>query len=371
MERRHTTIPTNSNITSDLGNTQSHTFTPDSAQVLAGDQFTFTIEDSDGNSTMIEFASCKSSFYRNFAHELTPLEATAGCAGNDTTAGTSSSTTKITTTSASQKSSSTTSLPSTTHSVSSSTTHSVSSTTHSVSSTTHSIPSSTAHSVSSTTHSVPSSTIHSLNTHTTAIAGSPLLSSRSSTSSSSNIASPTLRPTSSSLQPAPSSISAISHRPSSNGALIGGIIGALLLLALLSLAAFWYTRRKLHAKKLALRRLATLTPVPFTAVSGTPVSGSALMLSPESRKNSNLKAELQHPIDASGTVIFEERLGGDERMRESVVPVISFEYDLELEPMDIMTMRRRIDLLLAENARLTGSIPPPSYPGSATAVDHV
>ncbi|KAF9063532.1 hypothetical protein BDP27DRAFT_1405751 [Rhodocollybia butyracea] len=213
-------------------------------------------------------------------------------------------------------------------------------------------------SLTSTTHSVSSSTAH-----TAAITVSTLLpSSRSFTSTSSSVAS-TLSPL-----PVPSSISAITHRPSSKGALIGGIIGGLLLLAVLSLATLSYTRRKLRLKKLALHQFATPTPLPFTAVSPVSVPGSALIHSPEPRNNSNPKSDLQHPL-GGGTVIFEElRLGRDERRGEGMVSPISFVSELEM--MDVMTMQRRIELLLAENAWLT-SIPPPSYPGSDTAGDYI
>ncbi|KAF9061295.1 hypothetical protein BDP27DRAFT_1338344 [Rhodocollybia butyracea] len=304
---------------SDLGNTQSHIFIPDFMQVLAGDQFTLTIKDSDGNSTTKQFASS--------------TEKCKGAADAVNAPGFKKSFSQVS--------------PSNTHSFSSS------------------------------------------DTHTTATTGSISLSSGSSTTTTSSVASPSpsltatsspsLLPSSSPSPPSPSSksstsISTATHPPSSNKVLIGGIVGGLALLALLSLAALCYFC-KLRPRQLARRRFAVLDTEcssgrnsravnPFAIVSPGPASASAsgVGFSPESKENENPFDDSNSPTPTpiTTTTIFEERLKKDKRDRqkgESTVPAISLVYNSDsdsdsLKSMDVMTMRRRMDLLLAENAKL-------------------
>jgi len=103
------------------------------------------------------------------------------------------------------------------------------------------------------------------------------------------------------------------------------------------------------------QNMSNTTPVPFRIVSVVtgPGSGSETMLSPSSKKG-DLTSPLSGPEEPGP-----ENTDVDPDPDSLVPTLTAFSRGGDV---DIETMQRRIDLLLAENARLAG-IPPPSYSG--------
>ncbi|KAF5380254.1 hypothetical protein D9757_008197 [Collybiopsis confluens] len=352
-------------IESNLGNAQSHTFTPDFPQVLAGHQFTFIVQDSAGNSASKQFAS-----------------STEGCSGS----GSSNSNTAVTEASATKQP---TFTPTSAHFESQSSKNFAKST-----STGSSSPLTTSDNASfdGGLQTLASSTASELSSALTFLPSSEQPSGSDPTRSTPKTS--PLAPVTNTITLLPtSSINTAIQRPTE--VIIGSVLGGIgfLALSVLGISLYLYKiRRPRNQNVFGFHQFATLEtesngddlnrsprvnrmftrpkmmmtlPTPFGAVSETKRSPGALPM-----KFVMDGTPLPHSLPPPPRALTARKGLQQQQHRVQTpppsgehLPTATFEPDGTIR--DIASMQRRIDLLLLENARLAGT-PPPSYPGSVS-----
>ncbi|KIK69228.1 hypothetical protein GYMLUDRAFT_35297 [Collybiopsis luxurians FD-317 M1] len=342
-------------VRSNLGNTQSHIFTPDFPQVLAGDQFTFIIQDNAGNSASKQFAS-----------------STEGCPGSGSSNSGSETASQI--------------------DITKQITSFTSATVHSPN-TQNLVPSSNSSSSSLPTTTSSSSSLSLSSGGPTKTKSSPTSSESTSvptgaigsTSASNPSNSASVPPTTNTSPPTDTTLSTSSSTHTPFGAIVGGVLGGLVFLALLILAILFIIYkvrpagrslnryRRFDTESSGRRTSGMMIPVPFNASSPEPstekICSPSLLpgrfsargaSSPPTPSNDSNPSNDPNPNTLNNSEQTEGVVTGFSE--GNTVSTMTFP-DSGGDMQDIAAMQRRIALLLAENAHLAG-LPPPSYPGS-------